>query len=197
MNGAGKSLISSFDYVWGRLTARLEGLEDEEYFWEPVKGCWSLRISPDGIWRLDGGGGGGPAPDPVPVTTIAWRLGHFGGLALGGFTERRFPGAATNLVFASHAAEVPEFLAARYAGWRASLAGLDDTEWEAPLGSDWGPYADSSTFDLALHVLDEVVHHAAEVGLLRDLFNNRSGARPTTWAESERGPTGAACRSRP
>jgi hypothetical protein len=129
--GAGKSLRSSFDYVWGRLTARLEGL-DEEYFWEPVKGCWSLRISPDGIWRLDGGGGGGPAPDPVPVTTITWRLGHLGGLALGGFTERLFPGAATDYVFASQAAEVPEFLAARYTGWRAGLAGLDETEWEVP-----------------------------------------------------------------
>ena len=41
--------------------------------------------SDDGRWRLDGGGGGGPAPDPVPVTTIAWRLGHLGGMALGGF----------------------------------------------------------------------------------------------------------------
>jgi hypothetical protein len=27
--------------------------------------------------------------------------------------------------------------------------------------------------DLALHVLDEVVHHAAEVGLLRDLYVRR------------------------
>ena len=36
-----------------------------------------------------------------------------------------------------------------------------------------GPYAESSTVDLALHVLDEVVHHGAEVGLLRDLYAHR------------------------
>jgi hypothetical protein len=27
-----------------------------------------------------------------------------------------------------------------------------------------------TAFDLALHVFDEVVHHGAEVGLLRDLY---------------------------
>jgi hypothetical protein len=37
-----------------------------------------------------------------------------------------------------------------------------------------GPYAESNTVDLALHVLDEVVHHGAEVGLLRDLYSHRS-----------------------
>ena len=31
-------------------------------------------------------------------------------------------------------------------------------------------YAESSTVDLALHVLDEVMHYSAEVGLLRDLY---------------------------
>jgi hypothetical protein len=36
-----------------------------------------------------------------------------------------------------------------------------------------GPYAESNTLDLALHVLDEVDHHGAEVGLLRDLYLRR------------------------
>src|SRR5436189_291902 len=90
MDGTGSSLITAFDYVWGRLTERLGRLTDEEYFWEPVPGCWSLRQDGQGRWRLDGGGGGGPAPDPAPVTTIAWRLGHLGGMAVGGFASRRF-----------------------------------------------------------------------------------------------------------
>jgi hypothetical protein len=37
------------------------------------------------------------------------------------------------------------------------------------LGTSWGAYAESTTADLALHVLDELVHHAAEISLLRDL----------------------------
>jgi hypothetical protein len=75
------SLITTFDYVWDRLISRLNGLTDEEYFWEPVAGCWSVRQN------------------------------------------------------------------------------------------NQGGYAESNTVDLALHVLDEVIHQGAEVGLLRDLYS--------------------------
>ncbi len=170
-------LITTFDYVWARLTGRLTGLTDEEYLWEPVTGCWSLRQGADGRWQLDGDGGGGPAPDPVPVTTVAWRLGHLGGMAVGGFANRRFgDGKLTTaqLGFPPLAAGVPEFLDGHYRSWRAGLAGLGPDGWTAPLGPSWGPYAEANTVDLALHVLDEVIHHGAEVGLLRDLYAERS-----------------------
>jgi len=39
----GESVVSTFDFVWNRLTARLSDLADDEYFWEPAGGCWSLR----------------------------------------------------------------------------------------------------------------------------------------------------------
>jgi hypothetical protein len=171
------SLITAFDYVIDRLTGRLGGLTDDEYFWEPTTGCWSLRRDDQGRWRLDGGGGGGPAPDPVPITTIAWRLGHLGGLALAGFADRRFgPGTLTveRIDFPPGAAEVPGFLAEQYRAWRAGMAGLDPAGWAAPLGLSWGPYAEANTVDLVLHVLDEVIHHGAEVGLLRDLYAHRA-----------------------
>lgn len=168
-------LVSAFDYVWERFTGRLDGLTDEEYFWEPAQPAWNLRQAPDGAWQLDGGGGGGPAPDPVPVTTIAWRIGHLGGMAVGGFAERRFArgDVGTAIPFPGDAAGVAEFLRRNYAGWRESLVALDEQGWLAPLGPAWGPYAESNNFDLALHIFDEVVHHAAEVGLLRDLFAHR------------------------
>lgn len=177
MDATAGSLITAFDYVWDRLTGRLTGLTDEEYFWEPVAGCWSLRQGDDGRWQLDGGGGGGPAPDPVPVTTIAWRLGHLGGMAVGGFASRRFGDdilTTGQISFPAEAAAVPQFLDEHYRNWRAGLAGLNSVQLAAPLGPSWGPYAESNTVDLALHVLDEVVHHGAEVGLLRDLYSHRS-----------------------
>lgn len=176
MDAIAGSLLTAFDYVWARLTGRLAGLTDEEYFWEPVAGCWSLRRGDDGRWQLDGGGGGGPAPDPVPVTTIAWRLGHLSGLAVGGFATRRFgEGTLTTeqTGFPSDAAAASGFLDKQYRNWRSGLAGLSAGEWAAPLGPSWGPYAEANTVDLALHVLDEVVHHGAEVGLLRDLYSRR------------------------
>jgi DinB family protein len=111
------------------------------------------------------------------VTTIAWRLGHLGGVAVGGFANRRFgDGTLTTeqLSFPPDAGKVAGFLGEHYRTWRTGLTGLSPAEWAAPLGPSWGPYAEAYTIDLALHVLDEVVHHGAEVGLLRDLYSHRS-----------------------
>lgn len=38
-----------------------------------------------------------------------------------------------------------------------------------------GPYAEGTRVSWVLHVLDEVIHHGAEVGLLRDLYRYRLG----------------------
>jgi hypothetical protein len=177
----GPSLIAGFDHVWHRLGRRLAGLTDDEYLWEPVPKCWTLRPGTDGRWQLDGGGGGGPAPDPVPVTTIAWRIGHLAGMAVGGFADRLVAtGSSTSagVDFPKTAAGVDAFLATNYARWRAGLIGVSEPDWGRPLGRKWGPYADTSTCDLVLHVFDEVVHHGAEIGVLRDLYAQR-GSGPS------------------
>jgi hypothetical protein len=137
-------------------------------------GCWSLRAGAEGRWYLDGPTA--PTASPEPVTTIAWRCNHLASDALGGFTRLRFAQAPTPFAageYATSAAEVTAFLDDNYSAWRAALAGLSAEDWEAALGESWGPYADSTTIDLALHVLDEVIHHAAEVALLRDLYAHR------------------------
>ena len=65
-----------------QLRPRLGGLTDDEYFWEPVPGCWSVRPRAEAT-TSDAAGGGDlvldyawPEPTPAPVTTIAWRLAH-------------------------------------------------------------------------------------------------------------------------
>jgi hypothetical protein len=78
---------------------------------------------------------------------------------------KQLPGTATGVM---------PFLEANYRAWRDALHGLDEAGWNAPLGPSWGEYSDDNTFDLAVHVLDEVVHHSAEVGLLRDLYSQRA-----------------------
>lgn len=172
----GKSLLQAFDYVWERLITRVAGLDDAEYFWEPVDGCWSLRDDGSGKLVLDGGGGGGPPPDPVPVTTIAWRIGHICDLVLVGFA-RRVSGAADSEEAPAQpgeAAALADYMAQCYALWHDSLASVPDEQWVVALGPAFGPYAESNWFDLVLHVLDELVHHAAEVALMRDLYANRA-----------------------
>ncbi len=172
----GTSMITALDHVTDRLLARLEGLADDEYLWEPVEGCWSLRQDPDGKWRIEGTVGNTASPIPAPFTTIAWRIGHIG-IALGGFADRRFGDGTLGiqgLRYPGTADAVPEFLREHSRAWREGMASMDEEAWWALLGPSWGPYADSNNVDLALHVLDEVVHHGAEVALLRDLYGRRN-----------------------
>ena len=167
----GESIVKVFDFAWERFTGRLDDLTDEEYFWQPVPGGWTIRPDSTGRWVLEGAElGPYPDLDPTPITTIAWRISHLAWACVGQFTEKRFGSDGLVDELPRHAREVPDFLAANYGAWRRHLVALDDAEWHAPLGPDWGPYAQDSTLDLTLHVLDEVVHHGAEVGLLRDLY---------------------------
>jgi hypothetical protein len=42
-------LHAQLDWHWQhQLRPRLDGLTDEEYLWEPVPGCWSIRGRTDG-----------------------------------------------------------------------------------------------------------------------------------------------------
>ena len=47
--------------------------------------------------------------------------------------------------------------------------------WE-PLGLIAGPYADDERIGFVIHIMDELIHHAAEVGVMRDLYT--AMARP-------------------
>jgi len=75
-------LRESFEGSCRRVTRKLTGITDGEYFWEPVAGCWTVHrrseqraITADGSgeWVIDSEL---PEPRPAPVTTIAWRTVH-------------------------------------------------------------------------------------------------------------------------
>jgi hypothetical protein len=175
MGEIGAPVCAAFDVVWDRFMARIVGLDDAEYLWEPVAHCWSIRPDDRGRWHLDGADGG-PPTDPPPLTTIAWRIGHLAGVALGGFANWLFEDGSLGvdeISFPGRAAEVPQFCRANYRAWRDGIGSIDEAGWFERLGAKWGSYAEDTTLDLALHVLDEVDHHGAEVGLLRDLYLRR------------------------
>jgi len=178
MERTGTSIAEAFDHVWGQFVHRLDGLTDDEYLWEPVEGCWSIHPDEHGVWRIDGASGNSPAPEPAPITTIAWRIGHIAGMLIGGFADRLFGDGtltAQDLTFPGLAAEVPSYCEANYRPWREGIETIDEERWWSPIGPKWGPYATANTVDLALHVLHELSHHGAEVGLLRDLYARRAG----------------------
>jgi DinB superfamily len=191
-------LLEQFDWACLRLLNRMTGPEvdsgngmpiavppitDAEYLWEPVPGCWSVRRRADGpgpgATVLVGAGewGRDSAPEhpyPPPFTTIAWRLSHISEMlalradyTVGGrdMTSDTFhnSGAAMGAIKSfSDAAEA----------WRTALVGADDAALDTvgysmyPYGSDPGELF----VDIVWWVNQEILHHGAEIALLRDLY---------------------------
>jgi DinB superfamily len=171
-------LGAQLDRHWtNQLRPRLQGLGDHEYFWEPVASCWTVRPVGGGKFMADFQF---PPPDPPPVTTIAWRLSH---IASGIFAKRNanhFGGPAFDI----HTFDWPgtaqaalDMIDTGYAHWKAGVETLDEEAlardvghvepWPAPMSA------------LILHINREIIHHGAEVALLRDLYRaSNSGPSP-------------------
>ena len=169
-------------YLRTHLFPRVECLEDEEYFWEPVPGCWSVREGPHG-WRMEQAW---PEPDPPPVTTIAWRLAHIAASNIGTranafFGDLHVPDAATfndprfTPEIPSSAAAAVALLHEAWERWRAGLEAMGDAGLMSPIGPFGGWYADEPMAVLVLHVSRETMHHGGEIGVLRDLYRARAG----------------------
>ena len=120
-----------------------------------------------------------PEPTPVPVTTIAWRIGH---LLVGVFGSRNaahFGGPPVDyqsFVYPWRARNALEELDGMYDRWVAGVRSLDPGDLAAPCGEHG--FEDSTMAALVLHIHREVIHHGAEIALLRDLY---------AWRESGRG----------
>ncbi|GAA3445949.1 DinB family protein [Planomonospora venezuelensis] len=182
-------LTEQLDWHWEHhLRPRLDGLTDEEYFWEPVDGCWSVR--PRGASSAPVAAGSGdfviefalPEPDPAPVTTIAWRLGHLVVGVLGARAAAHFGAPAVDyqgFAYAGTAAEALRQLDGTYAAWRDGARALGAEGLARPCGPAEGPYAEEPLAALVLHINREVLHHGAEILLLRDLYRNRRSLRPS------------------
>ncbi|MCG6493066.1 DinB family protein [Kitasatospora sp. A2-31] len=176
-------LAEQLDWYWHKnLRPRLDGLADEEYFWEPVHGCWNIRprdtsavpVSADaGGWTMDSAH---PDPVPAPVTTIAWRLAHIIVSCLGYRVGWYFDGRdvdSQTFNYAGTADEALRQLDEMYGRWHAGVRGLSDADLESPpaMGPEQFPMENR-----VLHVNRELIHHGAEIALLRDLYRWRDGS---------------------
>jgi DinB superfamily len=174
-------LFEQLDWHWQRhLRPRLDGLTDEEYFWEPVGGCWSIRRRSEGAKTYGSGeftiDYERPEPKPPPVTTIAWRLAHLIIAIFGMRAASHFGGSPVSyetFPYAGSADEALHQLDEAYGRWSEGVRGLDDEGWERPVGRAEGPFAESPMVDLVLHINRETIHHGAEILLLRDLYESR------------------------
>ncbi|MFF5703093.1 DinB family protein [Streptomyces sp. NPDC012794] len=197
-------LIRQFTFASTRLSDRLAGpvmdsgdgtdtrvvpMTDEEYLWEPVADCWSVRRRTDGPgpratllagartgeWGRDAASY--PHPWPPPLTTLAWRLSHLTEM----LTLRADHTAGTRRltrddhpVTGDAAGAVAAFATAADA-WHTALLSVDEAALDTvgyctyPHGSD----AEEPFVDIVWWVNQEVLHHGAEIALLRDLYRAR------------------------
>jgi hypothetical protein len=177
------ALVDQFDTAWSIGGERLAGLTDREYRWEAWPGMWSIRrrgsvasthpFGP-GDWQLDNTLPD-DVPDPAPLTTIAWRIGHLTSGLAGRweytFGERRAdPNAIIDFTPTAHNALVE--LADWMDRWREGLLGLTDDQLDQvgfgqyPWGLDPGiPFLGIIWWENR-----EIIHHLAEIALLRDLY---------------------------
>lgn len=180
-------LVDQLEWHWRhQLRERLSGLTDDEYFWEPVDNSWSIRPRGTSTAQIQAGAGewtiefAFPTPSPAPVTTIAWRLGHIVVGVLGARNASHFGGPPMDyesFEYAGTADEALRQLDEQYAAWISGVRSLGEDGLSRPCGSAEGPFAEAPLAKLVLHINREVIHHGAEIALLRDLYVNRE--RPT------------------
>ncbi len=159
-----EELDTQLSWHWeNHLRPRWNGLEDREYLWEPVPGMWSVRR---GVIDF-----AIPEPTPSPVTTIAWRMGHLLVGVFGARLAQHFGGPAVDYDtydYPSTAADALDRLDAQYADWIAGVRSLDADALRRPCGEHG--FEQDPMSALVLHINREVIHHGAEISLLRDLY---------------------------
>jgi len=181
-----RELVDQLDWHWKhQLRPRLAGLTDDEYFWEPVPGAWNVRKRGTSTAPIAAGSGdftvdfAVPEPQPAPVTTIAWRMAHIIVGVLGVRVASHFDGPPVDyqtFEYAGTADEALRQLDDAYATWIQGVRGLGAGGLARPCGPAEGRHADAPLAALVLHINREVIHHGAEIALLRDLYLRHEGS---------------------
>lgn len=180
-------LTEQFLGHWRRqLRPRLQGCSDAEYFWEPVPSAWNVRrradVAAEDAAPIMAGTGdfsidfAFQEPSPPPVTTIAWRLGHVIVGVLGERNAAHFGGPPIDYLSFAYAGTASEALAQLDEGvgrWIEGVHGLGQEGLARPCGEAEGALSEAFMAELVLHIHRELIHHLAEVALLRDLYVHR------------------------
>ena len=184
----GNAILTQIDWWWEAIfRRRLEGLTDDELWWEPARGCWTLHRGADGLFRYEWPPGSRGETVP-PFTTIAWRLCHLGLMAMAHWVmamegDTDAATKAEQLAFPETAQDAVALVEHWWQRWRSTVGGLDDVDLWRPL-SESALAVDAPAMGLGagdpfvqhlLHQHREFIHHGSEVNLLRDLFRARSG----------------------
>jgi uncharacterized damage-inducible protein DinB len=153
-------LLDQLEWHWdNQLRPRFEGLTDDELAWEPGGEVSTIR------WRLD-----------HIVLTLADRSARYFG---------REPVDEQTYPFSPTADGTLALLDQEYATWVAGVRSLGEDGLLLPCGPAERPWHASPKAAIVTHVHQEVIHHGAEVALLRDLYAVRRRLRRARFAETD------------
>jgi uncharacterized damage-inducible protein DinB len=152
------------------LRRRVDGLTDEEFYWEPVPGAWTVRQLPDGRWDADYEE---PDPDPSPFTTIGWRLVHVATCKVV-YHDHAFGPGKMSWATLDHPHTTEQAIGMLEEGQRLlteDLANLDDAGLDVEVATNWGEQWPA--WRIFWTMIDHDSHHGGEIGALRDLYRLR------------------------
>lgn len=166
-------LLAQFDASLSLLVDRLDGLDEDEYRWSPVPGAADLvpmvggGVVGDELVAADNHGG-------EPVRTIAWSLAHL----VDGFLTRADHVNGTHSLaeeygpFTADPSEAVEELRRAAARWRSAVAGASE-EQATQVGYSGYPAGldrELPFVDIVWWVNRELIHHGADIAVVRDLY---------------------------
>ncbi len=163
-------LLAQWDTSLGMLLDRLDGLSDEEYRWAPLPGAADLVDGPGGLVV--------PEDCAAATRTIAWTLGHLADMCWtrADYTDGAHDRPLDYQPFPASAAEAVAEVRAAGARWRSAIA--DATAEQSlqvgyssfPIGMD----PDLPFVDIVWWMNRELIHHGADIAMVRDLYASRS-----------------------
>lgn len=164
------SLLAEMDESYSFLVEGVEGLTDEEFFWQPVPDCWSVFCGPNGRWTYHYEE---PDPVPSPVTTIGWRLVHIA-LCKVIYHEWAFGPAKLDFVTIDNphdTASAKAMLERGHSLLRSDLVSTGEEGLASEVLTNWGEAWPAWRIFRTMIQHDD--RHGAEIRLLRDLFRSR------------------------
>jgi hypothetical protein len=161
-------LETTIDESYERLRTRLAGLTDDEFFWEPIPGCWTIYEDKPGHWTYHYEI---PDPDPAPITSIGWQIVHLATCKVIYWEWAYGPGRLTfpDLVTPHSAAGAIDELEKGQRMLRDQLAKLSDSLMDEPRKTNWGELWPA--WRVFWTMADHDAFHGGVLGYLRDMYH--------------------------
>lgn len=126
-----------FDLTWALFTYHLERIEPDDFLWEPVANCWTMRPAGDGTWVPDWAES---EPDPVPLPTagwLSWHIGWWWSTALA-HVRGHTPPERTGVVWPGAGGPTVAWLNGLRVDWLEALDRLTDADLASAAPFPWG-----------------------------------------------------------